>query len=164
MAKTLATSLVTDTAKRITSPGYLVELDFSTPLRLSTRGDQSYDGKIWTAGRLGEVKVSADGGQIEIMNGDLAASALILNEGATDRAISIWKFYADNPADVVQVFAGVCDSSEIGPDRVRIRLVAENRRTLYSPRRFIGQATGFNHLLPAGTRITWGGETYVLER
>lgn len=164
MAKTLASSLVTDTAKRITTPGYLVQMDFDTPLRLSTRGDQSYGGYSWTGGRLGEVKISADGGQIEMMNSDLAAGALILNEGAADRAISVWAFYADNPEDVVQVFAGVGDSSEVAGDRVRVKLVAENRRTLYSPRRFIGAATGFNRLIPAGTRISWGGQTYILER
>ena len=66
--------------------------------------------------------------------------------------------------DPVAVFDGVLDDADIGPDRVRLTLTSENSRTLYSPRRFIGAATGFNHLRPAGTRINWGGQTYILER
>jgi len=164
MAKTLAASLVTATGKTITTPGYLIEIDFATPLRLSSRGDQSHDGNTWTGGRLGQVQVGEEGGQIELMNGDLAMSALILNEGIADRAVSIWKFYDSNPTDVVAVFSGVGDGVEIGIDRVRVKLAPENRRTQYSPRRFIGAATGFTQLIPAGTRITWGGQTYILER
>lgn len=164
MAKTLAASLVTDTAKRITTPGYLVEINFTSPLRLSTRADQSYGGYSWTGGRLGKVDAGEGGGSLELLNADLAMSALVLGEGLADRAVTVWAFYADNPTDVEQVFAGVADSSEIAVDRVRVRLVPENRRTMYSPRRFINSAAGFNTLAPAGTRVSWGGQTFVLER
>ena len=164
MAKTLAASIATATGQRVTTPGYLVQIDFSTVLRLSTRGDQSYGGYTWTAGRLGKVDAGEGGGSIELLNGDLAMSALVLNEGLAGRAVTVWAFYADNPTDVEQVFAGVADASDIGQAVVRTRLLPEGRNTQYSPRRFINAASGFNTLMPAGTRLTWGGQTFVLER
>lgn len=164
MAKTLAASIAAATGQRITTPGYLVQIDFSTPLRLSSRGDQSWSGYTWTRGRLGKVDAGEGGGSIELMNGDLAMSALVLNEGLADRAVTVWAFYGDNPADAEQVFSGVADASDIGPDLVRARLLPDGRATQYSPRRFINAASGFNTLMPAGTRVTWGGQTFVLER
>lgn len=162
----LSANLEASVAQTVTTPAFLIQIDFSTVLRLSSRGDQSWDGNLWTGGRLGKIQASSDGGQVEIMNSDLAAGALVLNEGISDRPISIWQFYGDNPdlADAVQIFSGVGDSAEIAHDRIRIKLTAGNRRTLYSPRRFINSVSGFNNLLPAGTRITWGGETFTLER
>jgi len=156
----------------ITKPGWLVELGFNTTLRLSSRGDQSWNTYTWTGGRIKRLSgLSADAngeqrGTLELINTDIAYSALILNEGAADKSVRIWKFYGDNPAasDPVAVFSGVIDTTDIAPDVVRLSLVTENSRTLYSPRRFIGPETGFNHLRPAGTRISWAGEVYILER
>ena len=148
----------------ITTPAYFVQLDFSTVLRLSSRGDQTWGGYTWTGGRLGKVQISNNGGQVELINTDLVASALTLNEGVADRAVSIWSFDGDTPASPTLIFSGVGDKLEIGADRVRVTLTTENRRTLYSPRRFINAVSGFNHLLPAGKSITWAGQTYLLER
>ena len=148
----------------ITTPAYFVQLDFSTVLRLSSRGDQTWNGYTWTGGRLGKVQISNNGGQVELINTDLVAGALTLNEGVADRAISIWSFDGDTPSSSTLIFSGVGDKLEIGADRVRIMLTTENRRTLYSPRRFINAVSGFNHLIPAGKSITWAGQTYLLER
>lgn len=170
--RTLSTPTSTATQSTITTPAYLVEIGFSSVVRLSSRGDQSWDGQTWTGGRLGKVSgLNWDGkgqqsGALDIINADLAYSALVLGEGVADRAVRIWKFYGDNPAagDPVAVFDGVMDEADIGADRVRITLVSANARTLFSPRRFIGPATGFNHLSPAGRKITWGGQTIILNR
>lgn len=170
--RTLTTPTANATASTVTTPAYLVEIEFSTVLRLSTRNDQSWGGYTWTGGRLGKVSgLSWDGkgqqtGALDLINTDLVYSALVLNEGVADRRVRVWKFYGDNPAtlDPVAVFDGVADAADIGPDAVRLTLVGQNNKTLYSPRRFIGPATGFNHLCPAGTKITWGGQTYILDR
>lgn len=148
----------------ITTPAYFVQIEFGTILRLSSRGDQTWGGYTWTGGRLGKVQIGSTGGQIELINTDLLAGALTLNEGVADRVVSIWAFSGDNPAGPTMLFSGVGDKLEVAADRVRITLVTENRRTLYSPRRFVNAVSGFNHLLPAGTRLSWGGETFLLER
>lgn len=170
--RTLSTPTNNATQLTITTPAFFVELGFSTILHLSTRGDHSWGGYAWTGGRLGRVSgLQWDGkgqqsGSIDLINTDLAYSALVLNEGVADRAVRIWKFYGDNPdtLDPVAVFDGVADTADIGADAVRITLLGENTRTLYSPRRFIGPGTGFNHLTPAGRKITWGGQTIELKR
>lgn len=170
--RALTSAINTATSTTVTTPAYLVEIGFSVVLRLSSRNDQSWGGQTWTGGRIGKVSgLSWDGkgqqsGALEIINSDLAYSALVLNEGVADRPVRIWKFYGDNPAasDPVAVFDGVADEAEISQDRVRITLAGENAQTLSSPRRFIGAATGFNHLAPAGTKITWNNEIYTLER
>jgi hypothetical protein len=170
--RTLTTATATATESTVTTPAYLVEISFSAVIRLSTRGDQSWGGYTWTGGRLGKVSgLSWDGkgaqtGSIDIINTDLAYSSLVLNDGVADRPVKIWKFYGDNPGalDPVAVFDGVADEADIGPDAVRITLVGQNNKTLYAPRRFIGPGIGFNQLRPAGTKITWGGQTYILER
>lgn len=148
----------------VTTPAYFVQVDFTTTLRLSSRGDQVWNGYTWTGGRLGKVQAGSTGGQLELLNSDLLSGALVLNEGIADRAIRVWSFDGDNPLSAVMIFAGVGDKAEIGADRVRITLVTENRRTLYSPRRFVNSVTGFNHLLPAGTKVSWGGQTLILDR
>lgn len=151
--------------KTVTTPGWLVEIVWSTILRLSSRGDQAWAGYSWIGGRLGEVKIGQSG-SLDIINSDLAYSALVLNEGAADIGCRVWKFYADNPGDddPVLMFDGVLDGADIAGDKVRLALAQDNSRTLYSPRRFIGPGTGFNHLRPAGSRFTWGGQTITLER
>ena len=163
--RTLSTPTQTETAKLITTPAFFVELVFSTILRLSSRGDQSWGSQTWVGGRLGKLQVG-DKGRIEIINTDLAYSALVLNEGASDIGCRVWKFYGDDPAsdDPVLVFDGVTDGADIRNDVVMLKLLAHGNRAFYSPRRFIGPATGFNHLRPSGTTMTWGGQTFTLER
>jgi len=169
---TLTAATEAETQKSITTPAYFVQIDFSSVIRLSSRGDQSWNGEAWAGGRLGKISgLSWDGkgtqsGSMEIINTDLAYSSLVLNEGVADRTVKIWKFYGDTPAtaDPVAVFDGVADEADIDADRVRILLSSSKTKTLHAPRRFIGAATGFNHLAPAGTRISWGGQVFVLER
>lgn len=163
--RALSTATATATAATITTPAYLVEIAWSSIVRLSSRGDQSWGGLAWTGGRLGKVD-GRDGGSVEVINSDLAYSALVLNEGIADVGVRVWAFYGDNPAasDPVLVFDGVGDGADIGADRVKISLASDGARTLYSPRRFVGPSIGLNHLRPAGTRISFGGEVYTLER
>jgi hypothetical protein len=170
--RTLSAPTESATELTITRPGWLVEIGFNTPLRLSSRDDQTWNSQTWIGGRIKRLSgLSSDGsgiqrGTLELINTDLVYSALVLGEGIADKTVKIWKFYGDNPAagDPVAVFDGAADDADIGPDAVRITLTGENVRTLYSPRRFIGAGTGFNHLRPVGTKINWGGQVYILER
>lgn len=164
--RNLSTATDAATQATVTTPAYLVEIVWSSIVRLSSRGDQSWGGHTWTGGRLGKVQAGGDKGRIELINSDLAYSALVLNEGAADIGCRVWAFYGDNPDtdDPVLIFDGVTDGADIAIDRVTITLAQERHRTLYSPRRFIGPSSGFNHLRPAGTKLTWGGQTITLER
>lgn len=156
-------------ASTVTTPGYLVEMLFDTPLRLSSRGDQPFGGHTWTGGRLGKVSgLASDGrgeqsGRIELINSDLAYSALILNEGWAGKGCRVWQFYGDNPADATLVLDGVGDVADIDPDGGVVRLAVAGDGLRVFPGRVIGPGTGFNHLCSPGKKISWGGQTYVIE-
>lgn len=166
--RTLSGTLAAELGLTITRPGYLVEIGFSSVLRLSTLGDVSYGGYVWSAADikvagLGRNEQGGNGGQLSLGNADLDYGALILNEGAADRPVRIWSVWAGAPAEAMLEFDGIGDDAEIGT-RVVIRLIQDARRYTYSPRRFINAATGFATLLPAGTKIAIGQQSYILDR
>ena len=105
------------------------------------------------------------GGRLTWGNADLAAGALILAEGIADRRIQVWTFdaTATGAENILPVFYGAGDSATIGQPCV-VQLVSERSAVAFSPRRFIGPGTGFNHLSAAGRIIRIGNDTMTLER
>ncbi len=169
--RTLSSALNTEVAKTVTSPGYLVEIMFAMPVRLSSRGTLTWNGLNWQAAdfRVSGLAWDAAGeqtGRLDLGNTDLTYSSLVLAEGVAERAIRIWKFYGAAPgaSDTVQIFNGVGDEAEIMHRHVSIGLTTEASGTALSPREFIGQASGFNWVPASGTIIPWAGENYRLER
>ena len=169
--RTLSTAMAVELGLTVTRPGYLVRLGYSTTLYLSTLGDVSWDGQAWIAKDMKVSSVSQSGagsntGALEVGNTDDAFGALVLNEGASEIPVTVWAVYAGATAtdDPVMVFNGVTDGADISTSRVSFSLVPQRNDTLYSPRVFINKAAGFNFLQPAGTRIAFGNETFVLER
>ena len=163
--RTLSEATEASTEALTTKPGWLVELFWATPLRLSSRGNISWRDRSWVPDTLVAVS-TGEGGYIELANSNLAYSALVMNEGVADVGCQIWKFYGDAPGadDPVLIFDGVLDRAEINHKAVKITLAQESSRTKMAPRHRIDASGGFNHLRPAGTRISWGGQVYVLER
>ena len=166
--KTLTPALLAELGLSVTRPGYLVELGYSTTLRLSTMGDISYGGHTWLAADVRVAGIGADGkgsnaARLTLGNTDGAYGVLVLGEGAADIPVTIYAAYAGATADAVQLFAGVTDGADINERTVTLNLAAQQNRTLYCPRVFIAKPT-FNHLQPPRTVVTWGNETFVLER
>lgn len=167
--RTLTTPTQDGTESPISTAAFFIEVHFSTVLRLSSRGDQSWGGFTWTGGRIGKVTgLKWDGkgqhtGAVDFLDADLAFSALIMNERIAGRLVRAWQFYGDNPApdDPVEVFYGEGDEADLSnPAWAHVTLIGKTPDS--SPRRCIGPATGFNHVTPAGTTLTWGGETIKL--
>ena len=171
--KTLTAALLAELGLVVTRPGFLVQIGYSVGLHLSTLGDISWAGQFWSATDIRVSGLGQDGGassaaQITLGNADGAYGALILNEGASDIPVSIWAVYTGATAsgDPVQRFAGVTNgaSIDVSGQTVTLPLVAQGAGTLHSPRVFINKASGFNFLQPAGTKIVFGNETFVLGR
>lgn len=148
-----------------------MQLNYSIPIYLSTIGEISWDGNTWAAADVRVAGIGQDGsananGVLRLGNTDNAYSSIILNEGASDIGVRIWVCYAGATAsgDPVEVFNGVTDGSDISASKVNLKLLAQSNGTLYSPRTFINKASGFNFLQPVGTKIYFGGETFILER
>lgn len=168
--KTLSGPLITELGLTLTRPGYLIEIAYSTVLRLSTLGDISWNSYNWVATDAQVSNLSQDGkgfntSGLTIGNTDTAMGALVLTEGANDIVVKIWACYAGATAsgDPVQVFQGVTDGADIAADKVTFQMVSQNNQTLESPRVFISQLTGFSYLKPAGATVSVGSETFTLE-
>jgi len=173
MSRTLTGAMTTAVAAPVTLPGYLVKVDFTSPLRLSSRGTLTWTGASWAAWFIRISGLGIDGqrssqnGRLTLGNTDYTLGALILSEGIAGRAVNIWKFYGEAPADAdaVLAFSGVADGMSCEPDSgtVTIDLQQSGGATLYCPRTYINRASGHNFAPAAGTLIQWNNETYRLE-
>lgn len=149
----------------VTAPGYLIQIDFPNAVRISTVGDVNVMGEDWTGydvrlrGRSSGIGGNA-GPTIEISNADLAWGTLALGYGVARRRVRVWALY-DGKAE--SDFDGICSRSSVTHKTVTIETAAPGE-SRSSPRKFINSASGFQHLQPAGTRIPFNGETFVLER
>ena len=159
-------------AGTVTQPLYLIEIGFTPALRLSTRGDVAWNALAWSGGEAIAVgSLDADGsgrqsGTIQIGNLDDYVGTLVLAQGVADRPVRVWKAdgMALDVADPALVFDGVIQGADVDTSRVSLSLAGSGTRSAFAPRRVIGAASGFNFLLPAGTKITIGATTYTLER
>lgn len=168
--RTLNAALLTELGKTITKPGYLIEIGFSTELRLSTLGTLAFNSFTWTATDVLVQGITTDekgnqSGSLVFNNTLNDLTAVVFNEGVADRPVKIWACYADAPSVSVQVFDGVGDDVDIdNRGKLSLRLATSSSRTAFWPRRRINAASGFLHLLPDGTAVTMAGQTVTLER
>ena len=171
--RTLTAAVTTATTGPVTAPGYFVEILFSTPLRLSSRGTISWGGNPWTgwdvrpSGLVANAEQSTTRGSLVLGNTDYSIGSLVMNQDIVDRAIRIWKFYGSSPAaaDPVEVFSGVGSDFLLDPTQgtCTISLQQAGGRSQFSPRRYITAEQGFSFLPSTGTIIHWNGETFILE-
>jgi hypothetical protein len=154
----------------VTQPVIVVYLGFSVPLRLSSRGDITWNKQAWTGGRLtsGSVSLNSSGaggleGSINLINTDNFISAVVLNEGAGGKSVGIWYLYGTGPYgdnDGVEVFGGEINGVSRMDDIAQIDIISFGQ-IQWTPR-ITCTAERFSHMLPAGTQITWAGETFIL--
>ena len=170
--RALTDATINATALAVTQPLYLIEVGFAPALRLSTRGDVTWNAIAWSGGEAIAVgSLDADGsgrqsGSIQIGNLDDYVGTLVLAQGVADRPVKVWKAdgAALDVADPVMVFDGVVTSADVDTSRVSLSLAGSGTRSAFAPRRVIGAASGFNFLMPAGSKIKIGATTYTLER
>lgn len=169
--RAISSALNTAIGQSVTRPGYLVALAFDGEIvRLSSRGTVSWGGFTWLARNLDVAGLASDGsgnvaGELRIGNDDNAMSALVLGEGIAGRAVTIYKFYGETPAadEVEEIFAGQGDETGLNLALVSIRLLSDSSTRVLVPRGRITPASGFHHLTPPGTVLTWNGEKITLE-
>lgn len=151
----------------VTRPGYLVEIGFESPVRLSNIGDVTWGGHAWLGSRALSVRgLSATGGTITVSNLDDTLGALVLNDGISDRPIKVWSADAEalGEDDPVLEFNGVGNSAQVTTREVQISLTLHRVASNWSPRRFIGPGIGLNTMIPSGTVIKIGNDKFTIER
>lgn len=166
---TLSAALQAAHASAIQKPAWLVYVGFSTPLRLSSYGDVTYDSNTWSAYDVDVSRIRVDAvrvsGELVIQNADDLVGALILAEGVADRVIHIYGYDAGatDTADIVHLVTCVGGASSLSHDRVSIGLRASTEYTS-APREFVNSASGFTYMIPAGTQLRINGQVYKVER
>jgi hypothetical protein len=174
MTRSLTSAQDAEIRKPVTAPAYFVEIMFSTPVRLSSRGTKEWAGQEWISrgitlqGLAFDVTSPQQKGNLLLQDYDNAVTAIILREGIAGRTVNVWKFYGDAPDtdDPVQIFAGAGDAVSMDEKSggINMTLVQRGARELYAPRRYQTRANGFSILPVIGTRISFNGEYYKIER
>lgn len=170
MSRTLTAATIAEAASEATRPLYFFEIDLGSAqyLRLSSRGEISWNDLVFVAGAF--VAQGLDGGgngQVAIADPDGAFAVLGWSTDLSDRPIRIWKAYvgALAAADPVECFAGVVDGFESDESRGIVTLALSrarsNRRLL--PGIVVAPEYGFPPPLPAGTKLSIGGQTLLVE-
>ena len=172
MSRSLSGSLTSALAAQLTKPGYLVFIGWTGNNKyLCSRGDTTWNGNTYIGfGVIPnglEWRGSAEQtGTLRINNSAGEYSVMALADGVADVPIKVWIFDASAVAlgDPVQVFDGVGDSCDIGPESITIKVTSKRSRALFAPRAYINQASGWSIVPPDGRSIEWGGERYVFTR
>lgn len=153
----------------VTEPVILVELGFETVLRYASSQNVTWNGQLWTAGRLAsgrplDLRATPAGnlaGSLALMNHDNTISSLIFSEGARGKSCKIWYLYGTAPYDVDDaqlMFSGLIDGGSIN-DVVSFDLISTEARDQFVPR-LTFNAELFPHMLPAESEIEWHGTKY----
>ena len=169
--RTLSAALTAAYGGAVQRPAWLVSIGWSTPIYLSSHGTVSFDSKTWTAAdvNVGSVRIDAASvaGRLVLGNADDTYGALVLAEGASDKAIRIYGYDAGATAtaDIVELVACVGGKAVVSPTQVEIELRDANAY-VYAPRTFVVAAPGssFTYLMPAGTILNINSQSYRLER
>jgi hypothetical protein len=171
VSRTLSTPTTNALAGQLTRPGYLAYIGWATPVRLSSRGDLTWNGNLFIG--FGVVTdgiewrgTAEQGGTLRLDNSSGSYSVMALGEGVADVPIKLWAYDAAATAtgDPVAIFDGVGDSCDIMPDAITIRVTSKRSRSLYAPRSYITQDNGFSIVPPEGKTIQWGGQRYTFTR
>lgn len=154
-----------------TRPFTLVEIHFSPVLNFSSLDDLLWDNRQWRAASLRLTGLNADAtgrgqAQFTIGNTDSEIGALLLNQRIKDRRIEIYEawFRADGSVMIKSALAGVGSGFAVGATEASITVSLFGAQRAHSPREMIAPESGFTRLRPAGSKIVWGGQAYILER
>ena len=181
--RVISASMLSTLYAQMSKPGYLVEILWppdsdgdKNEVRLSSRGDTEWNGRVWVASALQISGLTWDGsgdmrGNISILTGATktvfdVVTSLSLNLGTSDIPVRVWLFDkgALGATDPLLVVDGYGDSCQVDPSRLVFQFVSKRARTQFSPRKYICAERGFNYVPQTGKRIFWGGQHYVLNR
>lgn len=170
--RTLSSGTTSAVAATVTTPGYLIQIEFAAPAHFCSRGSVVWDSTTWVgydvriAGLDVDGSKSSAGGTLTFNNADLTMSAFILAEGVSGRPVRIWKFYGESAtldlAAPVLIFSGICDTATIDDQGRAAIAVEQASRTTYCPRSYINAANGFNFVPAENQLLTWGNDTVRL--
>lgn len=111
---------------------------------------------------------AAQTGQIELLNDNNSAVALVLGRGVDGVQCTVFQGYY-NPAigescGPVILAVGELTDSDITPTSAIVTMATTKAGVEFLPKRYHTRAEGFNWLPPDDAQVTWGKEIYIFER
>lgn len=169
MSRTVSVGTGAKLAGPAYAAGFLVQLNLSAILRLSTRGDITWNSQIYIRSvfSVSSIEDDSSAGTLTFDDPTLAIQTLVRVESLIGKRVQIARFYegALGTTDPIWFFDGYIESAreERRPRLVMTvsRLAAQ--RSLTPPRR-VGRASGFNVVQPEGRLINFRGSSFRLER
>ena len=155
-------------ARTVTAPGYLIDIGFETPVRLSNRGTIDWDGKLWNASNISIAGINFDSAPnqkctIKLADVDSSMTALLLNNDIADRPVVIYQYDGDVQDSAMMMIFGVgAEASGDAKNNVTISVENMSSRTVYLPRIRISKEFGFSIVPPNGTVLSFPTVTFTI--
>lgn len=156
MSRSLTSSNSTESQASIVREHFLVLLDFSSPVRLSSReAIPSFDGNSYVSADM-QLELSLDGarGRLTFLDNDFSKVPDFISEGSAGISCSIWALYGDAPfsaSDDDVLFVGELGAWGMADNFITVNL--ETPEAKWLPDIKINVENGFNHLPKVGTQI-----------
>lgn len=156
--RTFSANTESEITNTVTRPLFIFELDFSTPLRFSSR-----ETLTWNANSYQAANVSFKANRLTFFNENFNYSSNFIAEKTAGIGCRIWQLYGEGPfavADADLIFDGALGEASVG-EYIDVSLV--DNPVLFAPRLFPVEPT-FNHIPPDGTEFTTPTGVYRIER
>ncbi|MGL5003044.1 MAG: hypothetical protein ACRDAM_08895, partial [Casimicrobium sp.] len=170
MSRPISTSFESQLSAAAPSPGYMVEIAFPSMSRYSTRaafdwGAMSFAARFFSVSGFGLEGTGSAKGSLTFMNHDNVIGTLCLANGVAARSMRLWSFDGDPPAadSARLIFEGECDAFALTGTRVTISCVRRGEVVKRCPSLRIKREATRQIITRPGTRVRWGGETYIME-
>lgn len=165
MARTLSGENQTGIVQSTTRELWLMEIGFSTPLRLSSRGTVTYNSNSYVGVSGLDVTLALDAlsGVVRFRDTDQTYSQIAYSEGLVGQSVQLGVYYGEDAAlglaDLDVMFVGETGGGSVRAGQLQIDL--QQAQDIYTPRNYI-TAADFSHLPPDGTKIETTNGVIVL--
>jgi len=164
MARTNSTNNTTNKALAVTTPVYLLELGYPTPLRLSSRQGITFDGNVFTA-VSNMVVTLGERATARFFNQGFTYGATILAGGTVGVTAKVWLYYGTSTtpgaSDPDLYHDGFLGPWEITKKFVDLTMVHNEMSS--APKELVTDRI-FHHLPADGTEFTTNAGAFVLRR
>ena len=166
MARTLPAAVATAITQTVTEPVYLLQIDFSTTIYLSSREEITWNSKTWTGGnkftlRYRNTDNGGNRGNIVFANVNNAFSALILNNSIQGTPISIYQYY---DSDAVFLLTGIMDNASIKEKNYAANITFAARQKQVKVPNLLMEPPVFNRLIPSEYSLKINNRQYRIDR
>lgn len=152
--------------QRITEPLFLVEIGFTPPIYLSTRGPTLFDGMTYEQAMVEVLAFDSDdaGENQARLRLHSAYTDMAISQSMIDKPIKIGELWGDeasyDPNDMVYLLDGVISDAQIQRDYIDVQATQFNAGVSHPPGLFYDH----QNIQPAGTRITIRTNTFIIQR